>query len=271
MRAPRIWPELFWFLAILCVPAVLPGQQATPRTIKIPDGTSLRLSLRDSLSSATNEVDDPIDFEVTEDVKVGDVVVFPRGTSARGHVVVVEPKKRLGRAGKLNFSVDNAKAPDGTNVRLRASSVRKGEEKSDTVILGTLFLGPLAWMMRGKDVNIPKGTNFNAYVDGDRDVALGGPAAAPAAAPAPAQPVAVAPPPAPVPEELSTVVLKSTPDGADVTVDGKFMGSTPSTVRLTPGDHRIAIEKSGYKIWQNTMTLYPGGIVTVDATLERIP
>ena len=271
MRAPRIWPGLFWFLAIMCVPAVLPGQQATPRTIRIPDGTPLRLSLMDGLSSATNEVDDPINFEVTEDVKVGDVVVFPRGTSARGHVVEVEPKRRLGRAGKLNFSVDNAKAPDGTNVRLRASSVRKGEEKSGTVIVGTVLLSPLFLIMRGKDVNIPKGTNFNAYVDGDRDVALSGPAAAPVSAPAPTQPVAVAPAPAPEPEELSTVVLKSTPDGADVTVDGKFVGSTPSTVRLTPGDHTIAIEKAGYRTWQRTMTVNPGGIVTVDAALEKNP
>lgn len=98
------------------------------------------------------------------------------------------------------------------------------------------------------------------------------PTAEPPAAAA-AQPVAVAPAPAaaPAPEELSTAVLKSTPDGADVTVDGKFMGSTPSTVRLTPGDHTIAIEKSGYKAWQRTMTVNPGGIVTVDATLERNP
>ena len=264
MRAPKMFPELFSFLAILCVPAVLPGQQPTPRTIRIPDATPLRLSLMDRLSSATNEADDPIDFEVTEDVKVGDVVVFPRGSPARGHVVEVEPKGRLGRAGRLNFSVDNVKAPDGTNVRLRASSLRKGEEKSG-------LLSPLSLIMRGKDVTISKGTNFNAYVDGDRDIVLGGPTAAPAAAAAPAAPVAVAPAPAPEPEELSTVVLKSTPDGADVIVDGKFMGSTPSTVRLTPGDHTIAVEKSGYKAWQRTMTVNPGGIVTVDATLEKNP
>ena len=264
MRVPKMWPKLLSFLAILCVPAVLAGQQPTPRTIKIPDATPLRLSLMDRLNSATNEVDDPIDFEVTEDVKVGDVVVFPRGTPARGHVVAVEPKGRMGRAGRLNFSVDNVKASDGTNVRLRATSLRKGEEKSG-------LLSPLSLIMGGKDVNIPKGTYFNAYVDGDRDIVLGGPTAAPAAAPAPAQPVAVAPAPALVPEELSTVVLKSTPDGADVIVDGKFMGSTPSTVRLAPGDHTIAIEKADYKAWQRTMTVNPGGIVTVDATLERNP
>lgn len=175
MRVPKTVAEFLAFLAILCVPAVLSGQQSTPRTVKIPDATPLRLSLMDRLNSATNEVDDPIDFEVTDDVKVGDVVVFPRGTPARGHVVEVEPKGRLGRAGKLNFSVDNVKAPDGTNVRLRATSLRKGEEKSG-------LLSPLFLIMGGKDVNIPKGTKFNAYVDGDREVGLSVPTPAPAAA-----------------------------------------------------------------------------------------
>jgi hypothetical protein len=68
---------------------------------------------------------------------------------------------------------------------------------------------------------------------------------------------------------MTTVVVKSTPDGADVTVDGKYMGSTPSTLRLAPGDHVIVIEKSGYKTWQRTMSVNPGGIVTIDATLAR--
>jgi hypothetical protein len=246
---------------LVCLQALY-GRQSAQHTIKIPDGTPIRLSLMDSLSSATNEVDDPIHFETTEDVKVGDVVVLPKGSTASGHVVEAEPKKRLGRAGKLNFSVDSVKAPDGTNVRLRASSTRKGEEKSGTVIVGTVLLSPLFLLMRGKDVNIPKGTAFNAYIDGDREIGLGGPAPAtqPVTTPAPA-----------ASEDLCTAVLKSTPDGADITVDGKYMGSTPSTLRLKAGDHTIVFHKSGFQDWQRTMTVSPGGIITIDANLERTP
>jgi len=72
-------------------------------------------------------------------------------------------------------------------------------------------------------------------------------------------------------EDLTTVVLKSTPAGADLTVDGKYMGSTPSTVRLAAGDHVIVVEKSGFKPWQRTIAVNPGGIVNVDATLEKNP
>jgi hypothetical protein len=40
-------------------------------------------------------------------------------------------------------------------------------------------LSGLFLLMHGKDVEIPKGTAFNAYIDGDREVALGGKPAAP--------------------------------------------------------------------------------------------
>jgi hypothetical protein len=252
------------------------AQGPASTVVKIPDGTLLRLVLLEELSSATNNVDDEVNFEVAEDVKVGDLVAIPRGSTARGHVVEAQPKRRMGRAGKLNFSVDHVKGPDGSNIRLRASSARAGQDKTGTVIVGTVLLGGLFLLMRGKDVTIPKGTQFNAYVDGDREVTLARPA--PAATQPAANPSTV---PAAVPasaaqrapevstEDLTTAVVKSDPTGADVTIDDKYMGSTPSTVRLTPGDHIILVEKAGFRAWQRTMTVNPGGIVTIDATLEK--
>jgi hypothetical protein len=54
-------------------------------------------------------------------------------------------------------------------------------------------------------------------------------------------------------------------------VDGKFLGTTPSTVRMAPGDRSITIEKSGFNAWQRIMTLTAGGKITLDVTLEKIP
>jgi len=153
--------------------------QSAPPTLKIQDATTVHLSLMESLNSGTNKVDDPVTFEVTEDIMAGGAIAIPKGSTAVGHVVEVEPRKRLGRAGKLNFAIDNVKAPDGSNVRLRASSTRKGEDKTGTVVVGTVLLSPLFLIMRGKDVSIPKGTTVVAYVDGDREISL---IAAPASA-----------------------------------------------------------------------------------------
>jgi hypothetical protein len=256
-------------LALLMQTPSLLGEP--PSTLRVPDGTLLRLSLMETLNSDTNEVDDPVHLEVTEDVKLGDVVAIPRGSTATGHVVEVESRKRLGRSGKLNFMVDYVRAPDGTNLRLRASSTRKGEDKTGTVIVGTVLLSPLFLIMRGKDVNIPKGTQFNAYVDGDREIALGG---APASAVATNENPALSA--APVGEAVGkraasasiALAVTSTPDGADITVDGKYKGSTPSTLRVEAGDHSVSIEKPGFKKWQRTVSVDAGSNVRLDMTLE---
>ncbi|PYV10588.1 MAG: hypothetical protein DMG23_07165 [Acidobacteria bacterium] len=111
---------------------------------------------------------------------------------------------------------------------------------------------PLFQFMHSKDIMIPKGTEITAYVNGDMKLEPGKftpkPAETPAASAAPSRPS----------EQLSLVVIKSAPDGPDITADGKYPGSTLSTVRLSGGDHTVAIEKADFKAWQRAVTLSPG-------------
>ena len=65
------------------------------------------------------------------------------------------------------------------------------------------------------------------------------------------------------------VAIKSTPEGADITVDGKFVGSAPSALKLPSGDHTISVNPLGFKPWQRAMTLSSGSSVTLNATLEK--
>jgi PEGA domain len=66
-----------------------------------------------------------------------------------------------------------------------------------------------------------------------------------------------------------SILVKSTPSGCDINVDGKYMGSTPSTIQLTPGEHLVSIEKDELTPWQRTMTVTAGGNSTIDATLAK--
>ena len=67
---------------------------------------------------------------------------------------------------------------------------------------------------------------------------------------------------------LPKVSVESTPGGADIEVDGNFVGSTPSAIQLTAGDHVIVVKKSGFKDWQRKMKL-SGGDIKVSAELEK--
>lgn len=66
------------------------------------------------------------------------------------------------------------------------------------------------------------------------------------------------------------VQLTSTPSGADIEVDGAFMGTTPSTIAMAPGDHAVILKKSGYQPWVKTLKV-TGGDVSLSAELAKVP
>jgi len=65
------------------------------------------------------------------------------------------------------------------------------------------------------------------------------------------------------------VSVISVPDGADIEVDGSFVGNTPSDIDLTDGEHSISIQKSGFKSWQRKIKVSSGSNVHLKAELEK--
>jgi hypothetical protein len=63
------------------------------------------------------------------------------------------------------------------------------------------------------------------------------------------------------------ISVNSTPAGADIEVDGSFVGNTPSTIDVAAGDHVIAVTKAGFKSWERKLKT-SGGNVNLNAELE---
>jgi len=61
--------------------------------------------------------------------------------------------------------------------------------------------------------------------------------------------------------------IASDPTGADIELDGNYVGNTPSTVAAPAGQHEISIKKPGFKPWQRKITVSAGQINVV-AQLE---
>lgn len=66
---------------------------------------------------------------------------------------------------------------------------------------------------------------------------------------------------------MTRVTVASTPEGADIAVDGSFVGNAPSTVNLAEGDHTITVTRNGYKTWERKIKAM-GGMVRLNAELE---
>jgi hypothetical protein len=241
----------------------------------LDDGTPVRLRINRTISSEDAKVGDTVDFEVLEDVKSHDVILIPRGGIALATITEAQSKRRMGRAGKLNVNIDNAKLVDGEKVALRAVKEVKGGSHTGAMtgaIVATAIVffpaAPLFLFMKGKDITIPKGTEITAYVNGD--VPLDAKKFLPEEAAKTEGAAPSSPGAAPAEAMISTIELKSSPDGAEINIDGKYVGNTPTTLHLSVGDHSIKFEKPGFKPWERTLTITPGETTTIPATLEKL-
>ena len=133
------------------------GKAAEAREITIPEGTEVKLLLKNPLSSATAQPEQRVEFTASEAVVVYGVTVVAKGAAAIGHVTEVQPKKAFGRRGKLNFSIDTVQSVSGDHIRLRSSQTASGADSYGTAGVVTLLSGPFGALVKGKDVEVQAG------------------------------------------------------------------------------------------------------------------
>jgi hypothetical protein len=143
-----------------------PGATTLAGGIQLQDGTVVRLALAETVTSATAKANDPVQFEVAEDVQVNGMTAIPKGAKAKGHVTLAEKAGRFGKGGRLDFTLDYITLSDGTNIRIKSSSGEHGGRQS----MAALMVGLSGAFMKGKNVEVVKGTVLDVFVDGDRQV-----------------------------------------------------------------------------------------------------
>lgn len=84
------------------------------------------------------------------------------------------------------------------------------------------------------------------------------------------QPAVVTTAVAPAPMSTGKLSLSSLPDGADIEVDGSFVGNTPSDVQVSEGEHLVSIKKAGFKDWERKLKVSGGSSVHLNAELEKV-
>jgi hypothetical protein len=233
----------------------------------------VKLRLSQTISSADAKVGQEVPFEVVEDISVDQVVVLPKGATAIATVTATEHKKSMGRAGKLDMAISYARLKDQEKVALRATKETKGGGHVGAMtgaIVATSIIffpaAPLFLFIHGKDITIPQGTEITAFVEGDMHLDMAN-FEAPPAVPAPAAPSAAQPA---SPAAQASLSIDSTPPGADIEIDGAFVGNAPSTVAVAPGSHQITVKKKGFTDWTKTLNV-TGGTVHLSAELDQEP
>ncbi len=257
------------------VQATVPQKASAPILV---EDTPVRLRLMQNLTSATAKLNDKVDFEVIEPVKVNEAVVIEQGATAIATVTKASSKKSFGRSGKLDVNIDYVRLVSGEKVNLRAvkggsGASRTGVMTGAVVATAIVFFpaAPLFFFIKGKNIEIPKGTEITAYIAADTPVNLPTQSSEPPLTQKTTAQTADALVPTDKTPTMATLVIKSDPSGAEITIDERFVGTTQSTLKISAGEHSVTITKTGYKDWKRNISLNAGSDITIDAILEKTP
>ncbi|HZL53088.1 MAG TPA: AAA family ATPase [Terracidiphilus sp.] len=66
------------------------------------------------------------------------------------------------------------------------------------------------------------------------------------------------------------LTIDSNPAGADIEIDGAFVGNAPSIIAVGPGSHQVYVEMKGFSSWKKTLSV-TGGKIHLNAELVPLP
>jgi hypothetical protein len=258
--------------------------------VMIPDGTKVRVRLEENLTSETAELGETVDFSVTQEVRVGDAVVIANGARATGSIIKAQERRRMGRSGQLDFTIERVQMVDGNWLNVRYTPM-KNHGKGNGAATGVLTAGlavvfwpaaPLGLLIKGHDATIIKGRTYEVFADESTYVAAAAAASAPLVTrvvpQAPLQtlrtpdgavvnnaglppgvnvspnPVLVSNTSATNPAQMmapamgsaqgggaATLSINANQPGADIEVDGMFVGNAPTSIQLPAGVHQVVL------------------------------
>jgi hypothetical protein len=69
--------------------------------------------------------------------------------------------------------------------------------------------------------------------------------------------------------DKGTINVVSVPDGADVLVDGEFVGNAPAVLKLSPGKHTVTVKQDGFQSWSKELTVIGGSNTRLNSNLMK--
>ncbi len=143
----------------------------------VPDGTEVEIQLTNNASGEELKVGDVVDFVVVNPITVNGLTVFEKGAGARARITTAKRAGHWGKAGKLEWAMQDVMAADGNRIPARFTQRQIGDSKGGTVAVAavatTVLLGPigLLWgLKKGKPAIIPAGNRYSVFVHGDTKI-----------------------------------------------------------------------------------------------------
>lgn len=147
---------------------------ALAEEVNVPDGTEIEIQLTNNASGEELKVGNIVDFTVVKAVQLNGRTIFEKDAAARARITTAKRAGHWGKAGKLEWAMQDVLATDGNRIPARFTQRQIGDSKGGTVAVAavatTVLLGPvgLLWgLKKGKPAIIPAGNRYSVFVNGD--------------------------------------------------------------------------------------------------------
>lgn len=141
--------------------------------VEVKEQSLIKIRLLTTLDSSANQVGDIVRYRVVEDLMVDGRVVVPKGAEGFGRVTEVVTAGSVGRDGRVVIDFGAVPALDGSGIPIRISERATEKNRSLELAAGASMAGLMllgspvglvgGYFVKGKDVQIPVGTEF--YVE----------------------------------------------------------------------------------------------------------
>lgn len=121
-------------VAMLCV-MLLAAAAAAQNNVSLPEGTSLKVKLENTITTFSSKSGDPFSGRVTEAVMLNGKTVIPVGATVQGRVTKVSEPRRVAGKPTIGIFPETLVLPNGERFMLNAAlvdtSLRNGTDVND--------------------------------------------------------------------------------------------------------------------------------------------
>lgn len=154
-------------------PAPVMAMPAGAQSSALPANTELMVSMNDDLTTKGGRINEGHKFALTvvNDVRLGDMVVIPRGTPAFGEVTWMTGKGAFGKSGKMEIELRYIDL-NGRRIPISGKYRQEGEGNTVGTVAGVIAAGVFAAVITGKSARIPQGRELKAFTTEALPVAM---------------------------------------------------------------------------------------------------
>ena len=245
-------------LAVALTSLFVAGGALRAEHVTLKEGTLVSVRLQADLLSDRAQEGARVDFVVSKPVEVEGLTVIPEGSIGWGTVQGARKNKFV------RFTIQGIRLASFQQIKLRAVREKTDNPDKDLIRIESKL---------ASGVGAKEGTEFMAYVAEDMDVEVATPEAVRTAPEAAVSISAQQPTTARglSSTDLATVEFFSEPMGADILINGDYVGNSPSILKVMPGKHMLTFQLNGYKTVSQPLDLTSAAqLKTIRISLDKV-